>query len=278
MFYLKCTGRNEQVRAHHLNCFIAHSRVDSDAVTFLRNAIDTGIQQNVDAIVGQNLKNSGRDIRVLSRNQRRTALDDGHLAPETPIHLGELQADVAPPDDDQMIRQVVHVHHAGIRQIVDIVDSRNRRNGSPSTRIDENLLGFKELTAHGNRVRSLKTTVAFKGRDVLEPLHPALDTRRRSLDDGVFSSFDSSHIHFDRPIDRHTELATPPCDVGNTSTRHERLGRDASHIDARTAVKMAFNHSNTERLVIHPVGQSRPGLTGTDDDRVIRCGHVSVSS
>ena len=120
MFYLKCTGRNEQVRAHHLNCFIAHSRVDSDAVTFLRNAIDTGIQQNVDAIVGQNLKNSGRDIRVLSRNQRRTALDDGHLAPETPIHLGELQADVAPPDDDQMIRQVVHVHHAGIRQIVDL--------------------------------------------------------------------------------------------------------------------------------------------------------------
>ena len=60
------------------------------------------IRANGNALAFQDASDFEGDILVLARDQARRHLDDGHLGAKPPIHLRELEADIASAHDDEM--------------------------------------------------------------------------------------------------------------------------------------------------------------------------------
>ena len=81
------------------------------------------------------------DVLVLARDQPLVALDDGHLAAEAPVHLAELEADVAAAEDHQMLGQEVDRHHRGVVEIGHGIDAGDRRDIGATADVDEDLVG-----------------------------------------------------------------------------------------------------------------------------------------
>ena len=100
-----------------------------DAAGALFDVETLRIEANADALGFQDLPYRLRDVLVLPRDQPGRHFDDGDAAAEAPVHLCELEADVAAADDDQMLGQEIDVHHAAVRQIVDIAEAGDRRHG-----------------------------------------------------------------------------------------------------------------------------------------------------
>ena len=90
--------------------------------------------------------------------------------PEATVHLGKLQTDVASANNDQVFRQDVEVHHAGVRQAVDVIEPWQRRHVGARSDVDEDLLRFEPVLADTNPVRVLEARVALvDGAVVREP-------------------------------------------------------------------------------------------------------------
>ena len=111
-----------------------------------------------DAFGFENLLNRGRDILILTRDQPRRHLHDGHLSAEAAVHLCELKADIAAADDDQMPRQRVELENRRVGQGGDTVDSRQVRNARAAADIDEDVLrgerSMPTCTSRGERKRA----------------------------------------------------------------------------------------------------------------------------
>ena len=60
----------------------------------------------------------------------------------------------------------------------------------------------------------------------------------------VLARLDLLHVDGDRARDRHAELAGTPCQMGGVGARHQRLGRSAACIDARSAETMPLDDGN----------------------------------
>ena len=90
--------REQHVRAHHHR--VAGLAIDPHGDTLLvmpeRDAV--GVHANGDALALEDARDRRRDLLVLTRDEAGTHLDDGDLAAEPPVHLGELETDVAPAD------------------------------------------------------------------------------------------------------------------------------------------------------------------------------------
>ena len=76
-------------------------------------------------------------------------------AAEAPVHLRELEADVAAADDDQVLGQEVDVHHAGVGE--DTARRRARRVGHrrPAADVDEDLRRLRAARPSTPIVRGL---------------------------------------------------------------------------------------------------------------------------
>jgi len=69
-----------------------------------------GIQTDADALAFENVARSRGNVLVLALDKSRTFFDDrGLRLPEAPVHLGELEADVAPAHDHEMLGQRIQV-------------------------------------------------------------------------------------------------------------------------------------------------------------------------
>ncbi len=64
-----------------------------------------------------------RDFAVLAGDQAVAVFDDGHARAEAPVHLRELEADVASAGHYQVLGQRVDGHHRGVGQHRDVADS-----------------------------------------------------------------------------------------------------------------------------------------------------------
>jgi hypothetical protein len=68
------------------------------------------------------------DVGVLAGQQPPGALHDGDAGPEVAEHLGELTADIAAADDDQVVRKGAQVQQRARRQVGDGVEAVDRQN------------------------------------------------------------------------------------------------------------------------------------------------------
>ena len=91
------------------------------------------------------------DILVFARDQPIGILDHCHPRPEPAVHLGELQADVAAADDNQVLGHSVEIHHLPIGQPRRIALRRPFRDHRRAADIDDHLLGGESPLAdlHG---------------------------------------------------------------------------------------------------------------------------------
>ncbi len=108
---------------------------DLRAALFHGHALGAGFDD--DAFVAQDLRHPLRHVGVLARDDARHLLDDRDPRPEPPVHLAELETDVAAADDDQVLGEKVDVHHRRVGQKRDVVETRHRRHERAAADIDE---------------------------------------------------------------------------------------------------------------------------------------------
>ena len=118
--------------------------VTSKPLSRLRNEIAVGVEFDGDALVLEDLLDGGRDVLVLAGCQPRALLDDGDLGAEAPVHLGELERDVAAADDDEMFRQRVEVEDADVGQVVDVGQTRHVGHDGTAADVEEDLVRLAE--------------------------------------------------------------------------------------------------------------------------------------
>src|SRR5712692_858344 len=146
-----------------------------DPVAMLRNRDAFRVQAYVDALVLQYFLDGGGDVFVLSVYQARAHFYDGDFTTETPVHLAELQADIAASHNHQMLRQEIDFHHRRVREKFDLVESRHRRHDSPASHIDEDAFCREQILSYADLMRSLEASVPLIDRAVLDALQPAFD-------------------------------------------------------------------------------------------------------
>ena len=78
------------------------------------------IQAHLDTFPDKHVAHCLRYILILPLDEMRGALDHRHTAAKPAVHLRKLQSDVTSPNDDQMLRQKIHLHHAGVGEIGNI--------------------------------------------------------------------------------------------------------------------------------------------------------------
>ncbi len=109
--------RQQQVRAVDFGRTGRAIQADSNMVAIPSGAKAVGIEPDFDALGFQYLPHCLRHILIFALDQARTFFDDGHPGPKAPVHLAKLEADVAAANDDQVLRQEIHVHHARVGEV-----------------------------------------------------------------------------------------------------------------------------------------------------------------
>ena len=237
-----------------------------------------GVGQDADAFVLQDLADRLRDVRVLARDQPLVALDDGHLAAEAPVHLAELQADVAAAEDHQVRGQEVDGHHRGVVEIGHGIDAGERRDVGATADVDEDLVGREPLVADRHLLRPDEAGVTHVDGDAVGLAQPFLDSLVGDLDDRVLARLDRLHVDPDRALDDDAEVRGPARDVRGAGARDQGLGRDAAVVDAGAAEALALDDRDAPAGLRQAVRQG-PARTGRCRSRWHRsCGHVFTSS
>src|SRR5262247_2871893 len=102
----RATGGREQMRARQCSLSFRRSHGQmylSASASF--NAGSLGVEQDLDAVLAHDFRDPVGHILIFASEQLRTALDDRHAAAEAPKHLPEFEADIAPAQNQQMLRQ-----------------------------------------------------------------------------------------------------------------------------------------------------------------------------
>ena len=92
------------------------------------------VEPEGDAFAFEHRLDRGRHLLVLAGDDARRHLDDGDAAAEAPVHLRELEADVAAADDDQVLGQEIDVHHARAGEERNVADAFELRARSAARR------------------------------------------------------------------------------------------------------------------------------------------------
>ena len=261
--------RHQQMRAHDLGRPLGAIDADGDPLVVAGETDAGGVEAKLDALLGQDLGDGGGDILVLARDQPRHHLDDGDFAPEAAKHLAELQADIAAADDDQMLRQEIHIHHRAVGEKGHLVQPRDRRPRGPSADIDEDLLRAQHLGADLDLPRRDEAAMALIDRAVGLAPQTALDAGGRERDDAVLARLDLGHVDLDRAGDLDAELGPAARQMRRIGAGHHGLGGRAAGIDAGPAEELALDDRDLLPRLRQPPRQRRPRLAGADDDGVI---------
>ena len=96
---------------------------DRDAVLVRRDGDALGAGADLNAFAHENVLDRLRHICVFATDQTRRLLDDGHCRAEPPMHLRELEADVAAAHDHQVLRRPVQRQDRGVGEIGHLADA-----------------------------------------------------------------------------------------------------------------------------------------------------------
>src|ERR1051326_6687529 len=107
-------------------------------------------------------------------NEARSFFYDGDLAAEAPVHLAEFEADVAAADDEQVRRQEIHVHHAAVGEVGDLVEAGHIGDDGSSADIDEDGWGGENRAVYGNLIGRYEARLALIYGAVVEAPDPRI--------------------------------------------------------------------------------------------------------
>src|SRR5277367_813973 len=238
-----------------------------EAVVLLRYPNISSIDDDVDALVLQDRLDGVRDVVVFARCQPRPFLDDGHPGAEATVHLGELERDVAPADDDEMFGHGVEFEDRDVGEEVDILEAGNLGHHRTATDVEENPLGLQDLIADAQRVRVLESGMPPNDGAAVHSVQPVFDALAVVQHDLVFARLDFRHVHAHRS-GPDTKVGAATGQVRGVCAGHQCLGRDASVVDTGAADELALHHGNGVAGCGQPACERGPGLTGAHYDRV----------
>src|SRR6185436_9159340 len=219
-----------------------------------------------------------RHVLVLARDEARRHLDDRHARAEAPEHLGELEADVAPADHDQVLRHEVDVHQRLVGEVGDFVDPFQLRHQRPAADVEEDFFGLKDVPVDLNRGSVLEARMTLDHARALQPAHPLLQGAARTGDDLVLARFDPLHIHSGFSTHRYAVLGGSLGKARGVGARHHGLGGRAAIVHAGAAELVALDHGDFHPGAREARGERRPGLAGADDDGVEAGSHIGELS
>jgi hypothetical protein len=122
-----------------------------------------GGRHDLDAFITENPLHLIRDVRILTAaHEPGPVLDDRHAAAEAAVSLGELEADIAATEHDQMCRHIVELESFDMGERPRRFQAGNIRNGGVRSDVEENLLAREHarpavVEAHLERFRRHKT-------------------------------------------------------------------------------------------------------------------------
>lgn len=129
----------------------------------LRQADAFGSCADSDALTAQDVPDSLRHILVFPGYQAGSLLDDGHIRAKPPVHLRELEANVAAADDDKMLRQPVQRQNGRVRQVRHLTDTRHVGHDGAAADIDETFIpAFVRRPANGGPAWPAPMMIASK--------------------------------------------------------------------------------------------------------------------
>ncbi|CBJ35683.1 hypothethical protein (plasmid) [Ralstonia solanacearum PSI07] len=249
---------------------------DDHVVRVAPRAQAVGAELDVDPFVFQDLPHRLRYVFVFALDQARAFLHDRHAGAEAPVHLPELEPHVAAADDDQVLRQEVHVHHARVGEIGHLVQARHGRDQRASADVDEDPLGFQPFVADAHGVRAFEAGMALIDHAVLQAADPLLHAMAGAPRNLVLARLHPLHVDRDRPADRHAVRVGPSGQVGRIGTGDQRLGGNAAGVHARAAESRPLDDGHPHARAGQPRGQRRAGLPGADDDGVEALRHGAL--
>jgi hypothetical protein len=244
--------------------------VDADQHPSLvrREADALGAGADGDALPEEDLPDRLRDVLVLAGDEPRRLLDDGHLRPEAPVHLAELEADVGATDDNQVFGHPIQAEDGGVGEVGHVADAGHVRHYGTTSHIDEDARRLEDLAARAESVRPLEAGVLLDDRAPASAAQMLLDAGPRVGDDLVGPRLDLDHVDRDGTAGDDPVVGSAPGDVGGPGARDERLGRHAPGVDAGSAEEVPLEEGDGQARLRQPPDQRRPRLAGPDDDRV----------
>src|SRR5262249_2939659 len=95
------------------------------------------LQPDVDAFPLEDILDGLRHVFVFIRDQPGTLFDNPNLAAKSPVHLPELQTDVASPYDHQAPGQEIDVHHGTVCEVWNLADAGQIGYYGPPPHVNE---------------------------------------------------------------------------------------------------------------------------------------------
>ena len=234
------SDREQQVRALDLVRVVLAVESDADAAAAPRQGDALGVEPDLDALAFENLPDRRRHLLVLARDQPRAHLDDGDAGAEAPVHLGELQADVAAADHHQVLGQGVKLEHGAVREMVDLAQAGQVRHMCPRADVDEDLAGLELRVADPDRARAFEARMSLVDREIRRALEPLLHTLVGGPHHGVLACLDARHVDA-QALDHHAEVGRAARQVSDPRARDQGLGGDAAGVDAGAAEQLALD-------------------------------------
>src|SRR5262249_40206837 len=122
-------------------------------------------------------------VVVLAREELRVSLHDRHLRPEAPIHLPELEPDVAAADDDEMLRDLTQREQRRVREEpapIDTLQTGKIRNVGARADVDEHARRGERLVTDRDRLRPREARLTVDDGHALHLTEPRLETGARA--------------------------------------------------------------------------------------------------
>src|SRR5262249_27433631 len=221
-----------------------------------------------DSFLFQGLLEFLRHVRIFVGNHTLGTLNDRHPTAEPAKHLAKFEANVTAPQDQQVFRHFVHLHDAGVGQVINPLQPLQAWNVRPGAGVDEDALAFQGLVAHADAVRVDEAGVVAVQVQILPFLDLALLTGAPLLDDVVLARPDLRPVHANFS-GAHPPLARMARVVGHLGGRNQGLGRRATRVDTGAAEVFLFDQGHGPAAVRQLERKRVAGLAGTNDDRIV---------
>jgi hypothetical protein len=249
------------------------TNADFYLVAGFRYSCALGVQSHIDLFACQNVSNCVGYIVVFTAQEFRPAVDHYDLTPEAPVHLSELQADITAADDDQVARQEIDIHHRGVVQIGNGVETGDFWYHRSPADVNEDLIRGENGIADAKLAIGRKSGMALEDAAIgrgFEPIFYARPGRTRNL---VLARLHPRHIYRDCAANAHSEIFGAARDVGSTCAGDKSLGRNTSRVHTSPAEAVSFDDCDLASGFRQSCGQRWSGLSGTYYDCVVELGH-----
>ncbi|HEX9320553.1 MAG TPA: hypothetical protein VF913_00335 [Xanthobacteraceae bacterium] len=193
------------------------------------------------------------------------------------IELRHLQPDIAGADHREPVGQLGRVEPIPGVDVVDLVETLDRRDDTARARIEHHLSRRHALPADADpetiAVLAFKSSVGFEQVQILGTLQPLLQPSARFHDDGFGSFKHRREVDLDG-WNAQSELAGPAGKMRDARRGDRRLGRRAAEVDARPPDILALGERDMLAALRKGNRQAWAGLPGTDDqDFVVSVRH-----